>query len=93
MIEGETRMQDATSQGTINRVLKTDVIIDSDIKLVASFMQQNLPASRLVAVAQGLAGIAPLLWSEYAAEQIRVIQLMPQPISDRDQRTLPSSIE
>lgn len=38
-------------------------------------MQQNIPAARLVGVAAGLHAMAPLLWGQYVAEDVRPISL------------------
>ncbi len=55
--------------------------VDSDVLLVAAFIQSSVAASRLVAVADGLAALAPLLWGSYKSEAVRVLQLTwPKPI-------------
>lgn len=38
-------------------------------------MQSQIPASRLVAVANGISEIAPLLWGGFQAESIEVLSL------------------
>jgi hypothetical protein len=52
-----------------------EIVLDPDVQAVAEFMQQRMQASRLVAVANGLAGIAPLLWGRYQREEIHILQL------------------
>jgi len=52
-----------------------DVRVDSDVLAVAIFMQERMAASRLVAVADGLAAIAPLLWGHYEAEAVQALRL------------------
>ena len=39
-----------------------EVQLDPDVQRVAEFMQREIPADRVVAVAQGVAAVAPLLW-------------------------------
>lgn len=65
--------------------------IDEDVKAVAAFMQEKIPASRLVAVADGIAGIAPLLWSRYQGEKIDVLALS-SPKLDQAHRSQSSAI-
>jgi len=55
--------------------------IDEDLKAVAEFMQKNIPASRLVGIANGLAGIAPILWGHHEREGILPLVLRSEPIS------------
>ncbi len=50
--------------------------IDPDLKAVAEFMQGSLPAARLVAVAQSVAAIAPILWGHYGGEPIQAMRLV-----------------
>ena len=47
-----------------------ELILDPDVKAVAEFMQSQIPASRLVSVADGLAKLAPILWDKYEAESV-----------------------
>lgn len=42
--------------------------LQPDIQEVAEFMQRNIPTSRLVAVAAGINGLAPLLWGHHQDE-------------------------
>jgi len=59
-----------------------DCVLDEDVKAVAEFMQNQIPASRLVAVAQAVAQIAPLMWSRYQfnpPEEVDAIRLVSQP--------------
>jgi hypothetical protein len=49
--------------------------IDADVAAVASFMQATLPAAKLVAVAQAIGELAPLLWRHYDRESIRPLEL------------------
>ena len=56
-----------------------DLNIDPNLKAVAEFMQERLPANQLVAVANGLATIAPLLWGHYKGEEIVPLRLVSPP--------------
>jgi len=49
--------------------------LDEDVKAVLGFMQDNIPASRLVAVAGVLPEIARLLWSSEAQEPVQALKL------------------
>ena len=49
--------------------------MDSDLQAVAQFMQEHIPAARLVNVAAGMAGLAPLLWGHYEREGIEPVKL------------------
>ena len=66
---------------------------DPDLIAIAVYMQQYLPASRLVPIAKGLAAIAPLLWGEYESEVIHPFRLVHRPISLDDPRTQSAAIE
>ena len=48
--------------------LATEMKLDEDVHLVAEFMQHNLAAAKLVAVADALPKVAKLLWGEYPQE-------------------------
>ena len=49
---------------------------DPDVRAVTEFMQSNIPAARLIAVASGVAAISPLLWSHHTPpEDVRVLSL------------------
>jgi hypothetical protein len=62
-----------------------DLIIDGDVQAVAEFMQVNIPATRLVAVATHVAAIAPILWGIHPAESVIPLRLAPStPISGCD---------
>jgi hypothetical protein len=43
-----------------------EIVVDQDMQAVAEFMQRNIPADRLVAVAKGVGDIAPILWGHVA---------------------------
>jgi hypothetical protein len=54
--------------------MSNSMIVDDDVKAVAEFMQGRIAASRLVAVADGLAAMAPLLWGRFQPEAIQAIR-------------------
>jgi hypothetical protein len=60
--------------------VKNSLIVDADVEAVAGFMQRRIAASRLVAVADGLAAIAPLLWGRFQPEAIQALRLEVEPI-------------
>jgi len=49
---------------------------DSDVLAVMEFMQSNIPATKLVAVAISAAAIAPILWGHYGDEPIQAMRLL-----------------
>ena len=51
------------------------LIVDADVEAVAEFMQKNIAATRLLAVADGIAAMAPLLWGTYATEPVQALRL------------------
>lgn len=57
--------------------MQTVISIDADVQAVALFMQENLPAGKLVAVAEHLAGLARVLWGAYPSEPCRAMSLAP----------------
>jgi hypothetical protein len=64
-----------------------NMIVDEDVRAVAQFMQERLPASRLVPVADGIAAIAPLLWGHFQREEVRTLRLKSDPISSCVEQT------
>lgn len=70
-----------------------NVTMDSDVQLVAEFMQNNVPASRLLSVATGLAACAPLLWGQFAAADVTPpLSLQAEPISGPQTRSTSSEL-
>lgn len=56
--------------------------IDHDLHAVMEWMQQNVPAGRLVAVCSELARLGPLCWGSYQPEAIQALRLVaPRPSS------------
>jgi hypothetical protein len=48
-----------------------EVVLDSDVKAVAEFMQNNIPAAKLIGVAEALPTLASILWSQYPQESVQ----------------------
>ena len=73
-----------------------EISIDPEVKSVAEFMQRNVAATRLVAVAKAIGDIPPLLWSHHGLEPRQVLRpllLSELPILACDQRRLSSASE
>jgi hypothetical protein len=65
-----------------------ELLIDPDVKAVAEFMQGRFSTARLVAVANGLAAIAPLLWGQYQPDEVQTLRLAcDAPTSTHDRHT------
>lgn len=58
-----------------------EIILDSDVQAVAEFMQGRLPTARLVAVAEALSSLAPILWGKYQPEAVEVLRLRNSPLT------------
>ena len=69
-----------------------NITVDEDIKAVLEMMQRNIPASRLVAVANGVQKIAPILWGQYEIEEVKPLYLTHDAILGGDLHTQSSSI-
>ncbi len=52
-----------------------ELSVDPEVQAVLEFMQTNLPACRLVAIADSLPQLARLLWGRYPQEPCDVITL------------------
>jgi hypothetical protein len=50
--------------------------IDPEVELVAEFMTARIPVSRLAAVANALAALAPSLWGKYEPEGIEPLRFV-----------------
>lgn len=72
--------------------MESIVVVDPDVQVVAEFMQTRIAASRLVAVSDGLAAIAPLLWGRFQPEAVQALRLDVGSISAAEQ-TPAASIE
>jgi hypothetical protein len=63
--------------------LECRLVMDADVQAVAEFMQANVRASRLLAVSQWLAVLAPVLWSQYQPEPVIPLLLRASPCEPR----------
>ena len=52
------------------------VQIDSDVQAVLEFMQQRIPAAKLIAVAEGVRRLAGPMWDGYPQENCQPIALV-----------------
>ena len=69
--------------------------IDDDVRVVAEFMQRNVPAEKLVVVAEAMGAIAPLLWprSRVKMMPLRLAEIVPISSGVADLGRPPSAIE
>ena len=72
---------------------KTGLVIDDDVHAVLEFMQTNIPATRLVAVAAGIAELAPVVWGEYQPEPVPALRLVHRPATFSEPQTRSASSE
>lgn len=49
--------------------------VDQDVQAVIEYMQSNIPAAKLIGVAEKLPELARLLWSDYSQDSFRAIEL------------------
>jgi hypothetical protein len=50
--------------------------LDDDVRAVADFMVANIPAGRLVSVANCVSTIAPAIWGHHKSEPVVTIRLV-----------------
>ena len=67
--EEEARQEAPGLQG----VVVVRVELNSDVQKLAAFMQTSFETAKLVALADGIADIAPILWGHYAASDVAPI--------------------
>jgi hypothetical protein len=65
------------------------IIVDDDLRTVAEYMQANVPAAKLVATADALSAVAPLLWGRYERQAVVPLGLT----LGHDPHTRPSATE
>jgi hypothetical protein len=62
--------------------------VDKDVKHVLEFMQNSMPATKLLSVAKAIAELAPVLWGRFEAESIFALRLVsPAPNAARVEHT------
>ena len=54
---------------------KCDLEMHAAVKMVAEFMRANLPWHKCVAIARGVAQVAPLLWGDRQPGDLEVLSL------------------
>jgi hypothetical protein len=65
--------------------------LDDDVKVVLEFMQEKIPASKLVGVAERMPQIAKLLWDRYPQEAVTALSLSSLPLSVSSASEIPPS--
>jgi hypothetical protein len=70
-----------------------ELVFDVDARAVFEFMLANVPAAKLVAVANAVAQIAPVLWGHYKSEEVRALTWEWSSISACDPRTRSTASE
>jgi hypothetical protein len=51
------------------------ITLDEHLQSVLEYMQQNVPANKLLGVAEKLPDMARLLWSRYSQEPFHAVEL------------------
>jgi hypothetical protein len=71
-----------------------NLVIDEDVKAVLEFIQDKIPASKLVAVSERLPEMARLLWGHFPQEPCHVLNLeLKKPVmTDLENQSRPVSI-
>jgi hypothetical protein len=68
-------------KGGFSSGIKMELNIDTDVKSVLEFMQDRIQTDKLTAVAESVAGIAPVLWGHFEASPLCPLRLTPEPLS------------
>jgi len=55
---------------------ETELVLDNDVRAVMEFMQQKIPAEKLLGVAESLPGLARLLWVKFQQEPVQAVSLV-----------------
>ena len=58
-----------------DRAVEMQFVIDEHVKAVLEFMQENVPASKLIGVAESVPQMARLLWDRFQQEPFSSISL------------------
>jgi uncharacterized protein (DUF2267 family) len=81
-------MKDGISRDRTER----ELVLDQDVKSVLEFMQDNIPAEKLIAVAESMPKLARLLWEYLPQEPMPILVLrLPKVISDQESQLLASA--
>ena len=54
---------------------------DPDVLVVVRFMQDNIPAARLISVSRAVNELAPLLWGQHEREPVQSLSLSATPVT------------
>lgn len=65
--------------------------MDEDASDVLAFMVRNVPASKLVSVADAVGKLAPVLWGHHPQDEVRALSLREPPITACEPHTQPSA--
>jgi hypothetical protein len=65
--------------------------VDSDSSAVLEFMVRHVPASKLLAVAEAVAKLAPVLWSHHPRDEVRALNLKHPVIEAHEPHRQPSA--
>ncbi len=68
------------------------VELDDHLQDVLQFMQENVPAEKLVQVSVCLNRIAPLLWGQYPQQEVLAIRFIQEPILPAERTQLASTV-
>lgn len=69
------------NQAVLVQIAPRELIIDADVRLVASYLMDTIEASKLVSVAEAVAQLAPLLWGHHERTDVRALKLQYPPIT------------
>jgi hypothetical protein len=53
-----------------------NLAIDPDVQAVLEFMQREIPAVRLISVAEAVSAMGPILWGHYDRDTVRPLSLV-----------------
>lgn len=55
---------------------KTELLMDKDLRAVVEFMQDSIPACKLVGLSETLPQLARLLWGHFQQEPVKPLELL-----------------
>ncbi len=58
--------------------METEIVVDTDLQAVLSFIQANVQPSRLVSIAAHVNTLAPLMWGKFRQDPVWGIRLRPK---------------
>jgi len=72
LIQGGFMLGQQISTEYIDRMT---LVMDGDVKRVIEFMESNVPYAKIVAVAEAIQKLAPIMWGQHEQEPIRALGL------------------